>query len=285
MRRILLVTLLGLGLTLPMTAVAQSSVDSRCTDPGETSCVDWEAGIAIATGMGAPASFATSEAQRNITAQRAAKLDAARNLLELMKGVNLSSSTTTRGAMVESDTINASIQGRLMGLRPVGEPRYFSDGSVQVKLEARLREVIPPELFASQAGAPQPIPGPFGSGAGSRLSADRVYTGLIVDARGTDVTPAMSPKIYDPEQREVYGSAYVSREFAVTQGMAGYVKSVERAQETDRVKGNPAMVKALKASGANNADLVVSQEDADTLRKIARTQNFLSEGRVMIVLD
>jgi hypothetical protein len=54
---------------------------------------------------------------------------------------------------------------------------------------------------------------------------------------------------------------------------------------TDRVKGSPAVVKAVEAKGANKADLVVSKADADMLRAVSQKQTFLSEGRVMIVLD
>jgi hypothetical protein len=95
----------------------------------------------------------------------------------------------------------------------------------------------------------------------------------------------MSPKVYDPQDREVYGSAYVSREFAVSQGMVGYAKSLDQAAQSDRVKGNPAVVKAQEAKGANKADVVLAQSDADALRTLAQQQTFLREARVMIVLD
>lgn len=278
-------------LLAPVPAAAQSgsSVDPRCTEASEGSCVDWENGIAIATGTGAPASWARTPAQKNISATRAARLDAARNLLELVKGLNLSSSSTMQAAMVQNDQVEASVQGRLHGIRPVESPRYFSDGSVQVKLEARLAEVVPDNLYLEDPqGPPREIPGPDGTRpgpGGSGVNPDEVYTGLIVDARGTGVQPAMSPKIFDPEGREVYGSAYVSRDYAVRQGIVGYVKSMEAARESERVADSPAVVEAMEARGSNRADLVIPQADADALRQAAQRQNFLSETRVLIVLD
>ena len=269
---------------LPALAWAQQAIDPRCTQPGQQACVDWNAGVAIAIGTGAPASFAKTPAQKNITATRAARLDAARNLLEMIKAINISSSTNIQGAMVASDSVSTSIEGQLNGIRPVEAPRYFSDGSVQVKLEANLRQIVPEQLYAA-SGPPQAIAGPFGSPAGSALSTEAAYTGLVIDARGTGVQPAMSPKVYDPQDREVYGSAYVSRDFAVSQGMVGYAKSVDAAGQSDRVKGNPAVIKATSAKGANKADLVISQQDADALRALAQKETFLREARVMIVLD
>ena len=263
----------------------QGSIDARCTQPSEQACVDWNNGLAIAVGSGAPATWAKTAAQKNISATRAARLDAARNLMELIKGVHLNTSSDIQGMMVANDTVQTSIQGRLFGIRPVERPRYFSDGSVQVKLEARLREIIPEELYLDSQGPPRQLGGPLGSPVGSPLNTSQAYTGLIIDARGTGIQPALSPKVYDPQDREVYGSAYVSREFAVSQGMAGYVKSIEAASATDRVRGNPAVIKAEQAVGANKADVVISQADADALRAIAQQQTFLREARVMIVLD
>ena len=269
----------------PTGALGQGVIDPRCTQPNEQACVDWTNGLAIAIGTGAPATWAKSAAQKNLRATRAARLDASRNLLELVKGINLTASTSVQGAMVGNDTIQSSIQGRLHGIRPVEKPRYFSDGSVQLKLEARLREIIPEELYAAPQGPPQLLGAPTGSSAGSALAGGSAYTGLIINAQGTDVRPAMSPKVFDEQGREVYGSAYVSREFALSQGMVGYVKSVEAASQTDRVKGNPALIRALKSSGANQADLVISQADADALRTMSQQQTFMREARVMIVLD
>ncbi len=263
----------------------QGSIDARCTQPSEQACVDWNNGLAIAVGTGAPATWAKTAAQKNISATRAARLDAARNLMELIKGVHLNTATDIQGAMVANDTVQTSIQGRLFGIRPAERPRYFSDGSVQVKLEARLREIIPEGLYLDSQGPPRELGGPLGSPAGSPLNTSQAYTGLIIDARGTGIQPAVAPKVYDPQEREVYGSAYVSREFAVSQGMVGYVKSIEAASATDRVRGNPAVIKAEQAVGANKADVVISQADADALRAIAQQQTFLREARVMIVLD
>ncbi len=283
-RSLLILLLLAAAPTLGW---AQDNIDARCTSPSDQACIDWDRGIAIAIGMGAPATWARTAAQKNISATRAARLDAARNLLELIKGVNLNTSTSIQNSMVSSDSISTSIQGRLHSIRPVDKPRYFSDGSVQIKLEAALRQVVPEQLYVEHTGPPRELglPSSPGSAAGSRISTSQAYTGLIIDARGTGAAPAMSPRVYDPAGKEVYGSAFVSREFAISQGMMGYVKSLDAARSNDRVQGNPAVVDALSAQGNNSADLVISQQDADALRTLSQRQTFLREARVMVVLD
>lgn len=268
----------------PFVAGAQV-IDKRCTTPGNNACVDWTSGIAIAVGNGAPASMARSMSQKNLTARRAARLDAARNLMELVKGINLTSSSTTKSAMLESDEVTTAIKGRLYSLKQVGKEKYFSDGSVQVRVEASLRAIIPQQLFLEGGETPQAVGAPTGSFSGSSLDTGFNYSGLIIDARGTGVMPAMSPKIIDPDGKEVYGSAFVSREWAIKQGVVGYVKSMDQAKANDRVKGTPAVVKATESKGRNKADLVISANDANALREMAQKQKFLQESRVLIILD
>lgn len=279
-----LILILALLVITPAALLAQQGIEAACTTPNDTACIDWEKGVAYAIGIGAPPPG--GGAASNPMARRAAKIDGARNLLELIKGVSLNSETNLQNAMVQSDTVTVNITGVLRSLREVGKPKYFSDRTIQVKVSANLREIIPPELlYENTGGPPRLLQAPGSLPAGSSVNPSQSYTGLIVDARGTGVLPAMSPKIFDPEGREVYGSAYVSREWAVSQGVVGYVKTLDAARGTDRVKGSPLVVKALEAKGANMADLVISKADADSIRSIAQRQNFLSEGRVMIVLD
>ena len=111
------------------------------------------------------------------------------------------------------------------------------------------------------------------------------FTGLIVDARGIGVRPAVAPKIRNEEGREVYGSAFVNRQYAVEQGMVGYLKDVESAKGNPRVTDRPLMVKALKTDGPNKTDLVISNSDAQVLHGMKEHLTFLEKARVMVILD
>ena len=44
-----------------------------------------------------------------------------------------------------------------------------------------------------------------------------IYTGLLVDARSIEAIPALAPKLFDENLAEVFGPAFVSREFVVQQ--------------------------------------------------------------------
>jgi len=69
----------------------------------------------------------------------------------------------------------------------------------------------------------------------------------------------------------------VSREWAVKYGIAGYAREVKDAAKLDRVGKIPGQIKAIKASGDNSTDIVISNADADEVRSASQNLKFLSE--------
>jgi hypothetical protein len=180
---------------------------------------------------------------------------------------------------------------------------YLSDGTVEVTIAMSLRGgfaqlILPedikqvPEIKTISPSTPAP---PEAEKVGEipvatpqptiPTPAPAVYTGLVVDARSLGARPAMSPKILDESGQEVYGSAYVSREFAVQQGMAGYAKDLTSSQTNPRVTNEPLTVKGLRTEGPGLSDLVISNADAGKIRSASENLSFLKKCRVMIVLD
>ena len=238
--------------------------------------VDWGEQIIRATGIGAPNPRWPEKAQRP-GALKAARNDALRNVLETVKGINLSSETTVHNFMTESDIIRTNVEGVLSKFVVVAE-RYLEDGTVEVDVEVPLsgaftNALMPREMFSERRE--------FASGRPSNIQ----YTGLIVDARGLELRPAMAPRILDGAGNEIYGTGYVSREYAIEVGIAGYSKSLGAAREDVRVADNPLVVKGVAASGSNKADVIVSDGDAAAIHAAARNLNFLDQCKVMIVVD
>ncbi len=233
--------------------------------------VNWSSRVVRAAGMGAPNPEMDGDAKR-IGAELAAKHNAYRNLLEAIKGIYIDSQTTIDNFVVNNDVIRSRVERFVKGARVV-ERHWLSDGAVEVIVEMPLQGEFIDVLLSST-----------GDSSLMQVSGNIVYTGLLVDARGLDIFPAMSPKIIDEEGREVYGSAYVSRDFALEFGIVGYAENLASARENDRVSDNPAVVKAVKAIGVRNSDVVIRQEDADALRSAAKNLNFLEKCRVIIVV-
>lgn len=251
---------------------------------GDYGAVDWSNQIVRATGIGAGNPNLPLPAQR-AGAIRAAELMALRNLLESIKGVSLTSETTVRNAMIENDVIVTKVEGICRGYKKVGEPKYLSDGSVEVTVEMPITGALTDAILPTQIGGQpwmtdmgQTMPGTMQPGTGA-------YTGLIVNAKGLGVRPAMAPKILDEAGNEVYGSRFVSRKWAVEMGMVGYDKDINRARTNDRVTANPMIVKGMKVSGANKADVVISANDAAAINTAAANQNFLDKCKVIFIVD
>ncbi|KAA3608781.1 MAG: hypothetical protein D8M58_18765 [Calditrichaeota bacterium] len=244
--------------------------------------VNWQDQVLRATGIGAPDPKVPFAAQR-AGAIRVAKLDALRQLLETVKGMTLTSETTVRNAMIENDVIETRVSGVVRNFKSV-DTRYLSDGSVEVDVEIPLSGILLDAILPQQVGGQ--TPGNLSYNMNPQPSfTNSVFTGLIIDARGLQLHPAMAPKILDENGNEVYGTGYVSREYAVQIGVVGYEKDINRAKSNERVKDNAAVVKALKVVGTNGTDVVISNADAANIQAAAKNLNFMEQCKVMFILD
>jgi hypothetical protein len=248
---------------------------------GDKGVINWTDGYIEAVGIGAPPQRYIGTPQARPNALRAAQVDAYRNLLEVVNGVRVDSTTTIRDFAVESDVINTQVQGVVKGAK-VLKQEYLSDGTVEVTVRMPLSGnfasvIIPRILEKKKLTLQKPPEMPTAPG--------EVFTGLVVDARGIQARPAMSPRILDEKGQEVYGSLNVEREYAVQQGMSGYARDLTAAQSNARVTNSPLSVKGIKTEGAGRSDIVIANADAEKIRANAENQGFLKKCRVMIVLD
>ena len=254
---------------------------------GTQGTVDWSQRKIRSTGVAAPNPNMPPGSQR-AGALEAAKLAALRNLLQTVKGMAIDSETLVSNAMVESDVIRTSVSGFVQGFTVV-DTRYMSDMSVEVEVEipiAGISDVVLPPGATLQGDVGNPNAGyglPGGQGAPSVPAG--VITGVVINAKGLGVVPAMAPKILDEDGNEVYGSRLVNREWAVQQGMVGYAKVLNEARANKRVAPNALVLNALKAVGNNKADLVISNADAQALQQASTNQSFLDKCQVMFVVD
>ncbi len=99
-----------------------------------------------ARGGGAPPANAVNQAQARLMAERAAKVDAMRNLLEEAYGVTINSQTTVRDFVAQNDTIRARVDAYIKGAKIV-DTRHLSDGSVEIEMEiildSQFRRIFP----------------------------------------------------------------------------------------------------------------------------------------------
>jgi len=260
---------------------------------GVSGNINWTSGVIEAVGIGAPPERFYGKPQARPMAIRAAQMDAYRKLLEVAGGVRVDSMTLVKNYAVESDLIRSQVSGMVKGAQMV-KTDYLSDGTVEVTLRmpmhgaTSLGNTIYPSLFGKKETQTPPPPAPAPEPVKPEEKPEEksgTHTGLIVDARGIQARPAMSPKVIDESGKEVYGTMHVDREYAVQQGMSGYSRDVKTAQGNPRVTDNPLMVKGLRTDGPGKSNIVISNGDADQIRASYKSGDYLKQCRVMIVLD
>ena len=259
------------------TKIIETKVAEQAGDKG---IINYEDGYVEAIGIGAPPERYLGKPNARPMALRAAKLDAYRNIMEVIKGVRVDSNTVVRDFMTENDEIRTSVEGVVRNFTVVNQD-YMSDGTIEVtvrmNLSGRLSQTVLPK-------GPEPEPSAAPAPAPAAPTTDSV-TGLVIDARGLAARPAMSPKIVDENGKEVYGSMQVDRQYAIQQGMTGYARDLTAAQSNPRVTSNPLSVKGIRADGPGKCDIIISNADAAKVRASAEAMNYLQKCRVMIVLD
>ena len=250
----------------------------------EGGSVDYSAQAINAVGIGFVPTNAVNAGQARRMALRIAKQDALRQLIEIVNGVTLTSETTMSGAMVD-DVINTKVRGFIRGARQVGQPKYLSDTSVEVEFTvpmSGISDIILPPVTAPVAPANNAV---VTESAGSPTTASGGVSGLIIDARGLSARPAMAPRILDQNGNAVYGPGKYDRKYAVTNGVAGYSKTLEAASKDPRVAGNPLVIKGLSTAGTNRTDITIANADVSRIDVADRNGNILKDCRVLILLD
>ncbi len=232
--------------------------------------VDWQRRVIVAHGQGAPDLAASSPAAARIGAERAAQIDAFRNILETLKGVQVKGGQTAGSLMASDNALKASVEGLIRNFK-VTDRKYFSDGGVELTVEMALDGKLA-ELLLPPAATP----------TRTAQGTHDVGSGLVIVAKGLKITPALAPRILDESGKEIYGPEFVQPGALRANGIAGYLSSESAAEHSARVGDHPMTLKAVKAHGS---DIVLSAADAAKLSDSQANLGFLTEGKVIIVTD
>lgn len=276
-------------------AVTNVAVNVHAKQKG---AVNWEKGMnadVVAVGVGLPPVGVPAN-RGTALARRAAIVDAQRNLLETVKGVQIDSNTTVESLMVASDIVKTKVSGVLQGANIIAE-QVNPDGSYQVVMSLpmygakSIAAATIPEITSKQAA---PVAVEVVDVKVTPLTKAEVkevkqvkYTGVIVDAAGLGLEATFSPVIYDVNGRAVYGMKNIDPNFAISKGMVEYSKDLQKATVDSRAGNNPLVVKATAIQGGKNSvnkvNVVVSVEDADKILLANENSQMLNACAVVFV--
>jgi hypothetical protein len=266
---------LGLVLSFPVTAEETKTADASgdvVQNVGHNQ-VNWTSKVVVATGSGAANLKDGNVAVARLNAERAAKLDALRNILETIKGIQIDGKRNA-GDLMSNGKIQSKVQGIAHGFQVV-DTKYYSDGSVDVKVKMPLDDKLAGAFLQVPANKKKKLNTKGGSN----------FTGLVVNAQKLDVTPSMAPRIVDENGAEVYGVTFVSENALKQGGIVTYVKDLGAAKKDTRIGTKPLVVRALSTAAGANTDIVIANADADKLRDKSQNLSFLVDGKVLVVLD
>ena len=227
--------------------------------------INWTDKTITVTGSGAPSLKAPNVAVARLNAERAAKMDALRNIVEAVKGVKVTGNRSAGEAM-KAGTVQTKVEGIVRNFT-VLDTKYYSDGGVDVIVQVNIDGVLTDALVPQTGDAVKKAP-------------LKDITGVVVNAKGVDVTPAIAPEIIDEGGNRIYHPGAVERSAMLDHGAVSYNKSLEKAMKDSRVGSKPLVVRALKASDSSN--LVISSADG---AKLIGAGGALALGKVIIVTD
>ena len=281
--------------------------------------INWSRGIILAKGSGAPANEAKNIAQARLMAERAALADARHNLMEVLEKVQVDSVSQVEDYLEKNDQLLRSSAAFIQGSKEVKERRRnLPDGGMEVTLVMNLcgdfmlwmlspAKELPGSKPLVPGKAPSQVP-PISPGkevepppekpqmtVEEKLTPEAKtlptladlppFTGLVIDARGTNMRPALIPRILNASGQELYPGQYVPPEKGAQNGLALYGKDLTAGQRNPRVGKKPLIVKGFKVNPDRPSEILLTGEDSKRVAPFAQKGTFLEECNVMIVLD
>jgi hypothetical protein len=247
--------------------------------------MDWTNGTLTATGIAQPSGKKSVNPVDPQKLLSSAKVTAQQNLLLSVKQLRVSSIARVETLAGSNPLFMAKIQ-ELIKKAPVINQSYLSDGTVTITLKFSLtgafyQWVMPPGV--EQIDPVKPVN--TSSTADKETPDESRWTGLIVDAAGLVLNPAMVPQIVDERGNRIYGPAFISRDFAVGWGGCGYMADMDRSAMHRRIGSHPLVVRGIGVNGPEQTNIVISTVDASRIRAAAEHVSLMREGRVIVLID
>jgi len=209
--------------------------------------INWQDGYLLSYGIGHPSAKKESE-KGTLMARRAAVVDAQAKALEMVSGIRVDAQKQVSGFIEENEALSYRVEGTVRGAEVVeeeeGEP-------YRVTLKVPLTGVggLGLVFYAAVAGerkidpdmlTPDPDTGFSGE---SPVGGTGKFTGLVIDARGTGLAPALFPRVVDSSGRDVYSVEMVDEAAFIKRGVAGYASGGSE-MDMSRVGDNPLFIAA-----------------------------------------
>ena len=209
-----------------------------------------------------------------------ARARARENLLDLVKLVNFDGRTVVE--MMVSDPLTESRVETLVGSAfQQGEIEYLERKEVAIALAIKMSGLA--EILVDAGGYMNEnlAQSTFLMTRNATPKSERT-SGIVIDARSIYHVPAMVPKIFNENDKLVYGPRHYTRSRSVNRGPMGYAHTMDDGNVRRRVGNNPIVVEAVTSDDTVN--LTVSNLDAERIRDAEKKFGVLTNCKVLVLL-
>jgi len=257
-------------LVLTSTAVAQFfPTEVRVTETLLHGQIDWTEGAVLSRDSVAGSTRRGTGVATSQTALQAAR----QGLLQAFAQVRLDASHMLGPAVRETEARRQEVEA-IVAQANVVETRYLPGGTVETAVQLPFAGRLT-ALFFPSTSAVTP---------GSEPKSEAVHTGVVIDARGLAIQPALFPRIVDERGQTLYAPESVDTEAAVQQGYIAYAKAYDQAPAQTRIGEHPLVLRAFRVAGETRVDLVLSAAEAARIRDYAATRRLVQQCRVLIIM-
>lgn len=255
-------------------------MENHCLTRFENGEINWSTGKVFATGRARPED---NRMASNDSVPGSARADANRKIIEILKKIKINANLSVGEYASRNDIILAGMEKTARDAS-IAKQYYTSALAVEITIETSmfggfLQLILPEDIRQIPKVGLETDPKLY------KITGEEFNTGLIIDARGLNVEPVLNPVIVSEQGNDVYSSVFISREFAVQNGVAKYLCSMEKALKDLRIGSNPLVFKGLRKEGKPDNAIVISMSDYRLLEKTAERHTFLKECRIIIVTD
>jgi hypothetical protein len=264
---------------LSMVWAAGGMAQTDCLTKYASGFVNWQTGKITAIGKAVPADSRDTSIER---VPHLARANANRHVIDILKQIRISPELDVGTYAAKNDIILAGMEKTAWDA-VVTQQLYTSAFAVEIHIETSmyggfLQLVLPEEIRQI------PTINPDVSQKQAGKKKQKIATGLVIDARKLNMSPVLTPVVVSEQGHDVYSSVFISREFAVQNGVCKYVCDMQTALNDKRVGNYPLVVKGIRKQAQTQA-IVISMADYHILEKTTERHQFLAECRVVIVID
>ena len=209
-----------------------------------------------------------------------ARARARENLLDLIKLVNFDGRTV--GEMMLNDRLTESrVESFVGSAYQQGEIEYLERKEVAIALAVKMSGLAEILVAASGYMNESVAQSTFLMTRSSTPKSERT-SGIVIDARNIYHIPAMVPKVFNEDDKLIYGPRHYTRSRSVNRGPMGYAHTMEDGNVHRRVGNNPLLVDAVSSNDTVN--LTISNLDAERIRDAEKKFGVLTNCKVLVLL-